>query len=212
MDLSSQTTSKSKDLEEEEKRETSVEPVQNQTSLQDEGSNHSLNPNEETNPNFNEEMPLLEDHVTLSSPSQIHTTADEQMKEDNEPNDPNSKETISNNSNLEPKESNSNPSSSSSNQQTKESNSSNSNPSSSSATSKEVLKKKKKIDQDLLRAFQFFDRAFCGFLKVEDVEIIFHSLGEPFSKSYVNQLCSKVAESSSKKIYYKKFVEKELED
>jgi len=81
-------------------------------------------------------------------------------------------------------------------------------------TEKRIEKKIKKkiIDTDTLKAFQFFDRNQVGYIRSDDLETIFHSLGHCFSKYHVHQLISKVEILKEKKIYYKKIAEKDVEE
>jgi len=71
-----------------------------------------------------------------------------------------------------------------------------------SPTPKPELKK----DVDLERAFHYFDRERVGYLKSEDLENLFHSLGQCFSKIYVRDLVSRICEPSkshSRRFYYR---------
>jgi hypothetical protein len=68
------------------------------------------------------------------------------------------------------------------------------------------LKPELKKDVDLERAFHYFDRERVGYLKSEDLENLFHSLGQCFSKIYVRDLVSRICEPSkshSRRFYYR---------
>jgi len=63
-----------------------------------------------------------------------------------------------------------------------------------------------KKDLDLERAFHYFDRERGSYLKSEDLENLFHSLGQSFSKRYVRDLVSRVCEPAkvhSRRFYYR---------
>jgi len=63
-----------------------------------------------------------------------------------------------------------------------------------------------KKDADLERALHYFDREKVSYLKSEDMENLFHSLGQSFSKRYVRDLVARVCEPSkshSRRFYYR---------
>lgn len=65
-------------------------------------------------------------------------------------------------------------------------------------------------DFAVLRAFQYFDCNFTGYLKTKDLETILHCLGYYFSHSYVRHLVQKAADSDYKRLFYKKLTEKQV--
>jgi len=75
----------------------------------------------------------------------------------------------------------------------------------------EKPKKKIVMDNELLRAFQFFDRDGIGYIKSDDLETLFHSLGQNLSHYQVRSLTHKCIDTNTRRLYYKKLVEKEVE-
>ena len=63
------------------------------------------------------------------------------------------------------------------------------------------------VDQELVKAFAFFDRNLVGYLRFDDIETILHSLGRNFSRAFVKQLLAKF--EVNKKVMWKKLTEKE---
>jgi len=73
-------------------------------------------------------------------------------------------------------------------------------------------KKNKKVDVHLERAYQYFDKNRVGYIKADDLELLFHCVGRNFSKHYCRELVSKVCEpnkaGSGRCLYYRQLVEK----
>lgn len=66
------------------------------------------------------------------------------------------------------------------------------------------------IDQNILHAFQFFDRTGAGFIKEEDLEIILYNLGLYLSKKTVHTLVAKGSDRG--RIYFDKIAEVHVEN
>uniref|UniRef100_A0A6B2LAJ8 EF-hand domain-containing protein n=1 Tax=Arcella intermedia TaxID=1963864 RepID=A0A6B2LAJ8_9EUKA len=78
----------------------------------------------------------------------------------------------------------------------------------------------KKIDQELERAFHYFDKNRVGYIKSDDLEHLFHCIGQYFSKRTIRDMVNRVCDASkqthaphssyshSRCFYYKAVLEK----